>query len=190
MTRSPIAPCRVPLYSGTWIDTVNPDPNLITLEDVAFALRHLRWGGHRPGTHAVAAHAVLCAERAAREGLSGHVQMLALHHDDGEFLWGDVTTPQKRVLRGYRQLEKRAWRACLAAFHIIAPSRAESVAIARIDRIVAKAEDQQLRPGKPPLEAFRGYPDDLDCVVHDWTLDEAAHAYMSMHKALRGEMAP
>ena len=31
------------------------------------------------------------------------------------------------------------------------------------------------------------YPDDLDCVVPDWTSDEAAHAYMSMHKALRGE---
>jgi len=181
-------PCRILTLSDTWIDALAPDPALIRLEDVAAGLRKLRWGAHRAGIHTVAAHAVLCAEMAARRDLSPHLAMLCLHHDDGEFLWGDVPTALKPALGGFRRFERGVWRACLAAFGIVPPDADEAGLVAFFDRQVARAEDAQLRPDREPLPTLRGYPLDPDCIIPPWTPDEAAQLWMSAHKSLRNRL--
>jgi len=187
--RTRIVPCRILTVSGVWINALAPDPTLITLMDVAWGLRKLRWGAHRFATHTVAAHTVLCAEMATRRGLSPRLAMLCLHHDDGEFVWGDVPSELKRALLNFSRRERVVWRACLAAFVIVPPGPDEARHISLIDRMVARCEDDQLRPDGPPLGALEGCPIDPDCIVPDWTPDQAAHRWMNLHKALRDEMA-
>ena len=180
---------RIMLLSGDWFDVKAPDPSVITLKNIAWGLRKLRWGAHRHTPHTVAAHAVMCAVLAERRDLGPRIALLALHHDDAEFALGDMPTPLKALWRGYRKLERRVQAACLRALSIGRPSVDEALAVRFIDRCVAASEDAQLRPGCEPLPALAGVQPDPDCIVQTLTLTEAACAYIATHTRLTQAVA-
>lgn len=91
----------IKLHSGVLFDPLNPDPALITIEDVAYGLAgQFRYGGHSRMT--VAQHAVLGSE------MFGHTReaLVFLHHDDSEGLGLlDIPSPIKKGMVKYGKAE-------------------------------------------------------------------------------------
>lgn len=111
---------EVETFIGRFVDTREPDPATIHLEDIAHALAHTcRYGGHCKRFYSVAEHSVLCSRRAEEEGLSNRRQRAALHHDDAEAYLGDIPRPMKPLLGvGYRRLTSRMDEAILEALRL------------------------------------------------------------------------
>lgn len=83
------------------MDFQDPDPDVIHIEDIAHALALTnRYAGHTPYPYSVAQHSVL-ASRVAPPGL----ELQALIHDAQEAYVGDLPSPLKKMLPGYRAVE-------------------------------------------------------------------------------------
>lgn len=90
---------EVETFSGSYVDTRDPDPATITLGDIAHALANTcRYGGHCRRFYSVAEHAVFCSHRVERRGYALDFIMAALHHDDAEAYLGDIPRPMKPLL--------------------------------------------------------------------------------------------
>lgn len=100
---------EVETFSGRFVDTSDPSPATIVLEDIAHSLAATcRYGGHCSSFYSVAEHAVFCSIRAERLGLGRQAQLMALHHDDAEAYLGDIPRPLKPLLgRVYGELSDR-----------------------------------------------------------------------------------
>lgn len=91
------------VYSGQFVDYVNPDPDTICIEDIAHALALVnRYAGHTPFPYSVAQHSVL-ASQMAPAGL----ELPLLMHDAHEAYVGDMPTPLKRLMPEYQEIEDR-----------------------------------------------------------------------------------
>ncbi len=88
-------------FTGRHVDILDPDPGQIVIEDIAHALSHtIRFGGHTKKAYSVAEHAVRMSYIVPE-----HLALEALHHDDSEYLIGDMPAPFKRVMPEYRAYE-------------------------------------------------------------------------------------
>lgn len=107
---------EVETFSGNFVDTLNPRPETILLEDVAHALAATsRFGGHTRAFYSVAEHAVFCANYVFNLTIDREAARAALHHDDAEAYLGDIPRPLKSLLKDYKELEARMSAAiCLA----------------------------------------------------------------------------
>lgn len=107
---------EVETFSGRYVDTKNPDPSTICIEDIAHALSQTcRYGGHCQEFYSVAEHAVIVSHRLQQRGASEPMQLAGLHHDDAEAFLGDVPRPMKSLLgQSYVQLTERMDRAIVA----------------------------------------------------------------------------
>lgn len=96
----------VEVPSGRFVNMNDPDPNDITLHDVAHKLSQMpRYGGSAAYPYWVSQHAVFVSERLRRQGHSKKVQLLGLHHDDPEAFLMDIPRPWKsRLGRVYKQM--------------------------------------------------------------------------------------
>lgn len=96
------------LPSGQYIDLIDPDPASIELEDIAHSLAIIgRFGGHTSRRYSVAEHTVRVSEKLKAMGYPPHIQMAGLHHDDAEYILGDIPTPLKKLFGySYRSLTK------------------------------------------------------------------------------------
>lgn len=89
--------------SGRQVDLVNPAESRFGVYDIAHALSRLcRFNGHVHGFYSVAQHSVFVSHLVPPE----HARA-ALFHDAAEAFLGDVTTPLKRLLPDYEQLERQ-----------------------------------------------------------------------------------
>lgn len=90
--------------SGRAVDLLNPDPRVISIEDIAASLSRIsRFGGHLRDdveTYTVAQHSVLVSQMVPPE-----MALVGLLHDAAEAYLGDVVSPLKRLLPGYAALE-------------------------------------------------------------------------------------
>lgn len=172
----------------TWIQTksgrayvfgVGPEGPLSHVDDVIYPMSRLpRFLGHTDRTWSVAAHAVTGSVLAERAMNDRHLARAFLHHDDGEALVGDVPTPLKAMIRGFREIEARASADAWAAFGPRAPTPAFMAlhhdAVKRLDRVMLHAEHAQLQGPEP-----RDWGSALDHADH-WLVDRAraliAHA--------------
>lgn len=100
---------EVETYSGTFVDTKNPDPKDINILDIAHALANVcRYGGHCQRFYSVAEHAVFVSKRLERQREPRHVCYAGLHHDDSEAYLGDIPRPMKPLLgAAYEHLTAR-----------------------------------------------------------------------------------
>lgn len=90
------------ISSGKFIDLLNPNPDLIGIEDIAHALSNTcRFNGHIKEHYSVAQHSVLVSYMVAPR-----LAFDALMHDATEAFLGDVSTPLKMQLPEYQRIEK------------------------------------------------------------------------------------
>ena len=86
---------------------LDPDPNLIKIEDIAHALSMMcRANGHFKTFYSVGQHSINCMKEAEARGYSKRVQLAALIHDASEAYLSDITRPVKRQLPAYMDAEK------------------------------------------------------------------------------------
>ena len=97
-------------FTGHFVDLSNPQPHQFDLEGVAAGLSKVcRYAAGPKFYFCVAEHAYWVSKRVEWIGLDVDIQLGALHHDDAEFVMGDVSTPMKRYLAD-REAEKLAER--------------------------------------------------------------------------------
>lgn len=132
---SPYDPNRGPwirVRSGTRVYFQDPQPDEIHLGDITWALGCVpRFAGHSRETYSVAQHSVL-AYYVTRELLdtwvpnAGHehrtaLLRTALLHDAPEAYLGDVVSPLKRLLVGYKEIENAWWSVMAAKWELMDP---------------------------------------------------------------------
>lgn len=86
--------------NGRFVDLSDPQPETISIEDIAWALSMTcRFGGHVARFYSVAEHAVLVALLLRDRGEHGSTVVLhGLHHDDHEAFLCDIPTPLKNLM--------------------------------------------------------------------------------------------
>lgn len=156
--------------SGMPLSLTYPSWRLIDDRDIAQALSRIcRFGGHTRQFYSVAQHCVLASRLVPREDA-----LAALLHDAPEAYIGDMITPLKALLPGYRAIEQRLWMAIAKRFGI-APVLPESVK--RVDLQLMATERRDLLPESsqawPCLEGIEPLPD----TIEPWSSDVAACAW-------------
>jgi uncharacterized protein len=103
------------------LDLREPDPALITLDEIAWGLSSTcRYSGKTPRFYSVAEHSVLCAQHLRERGEQPEVQLAGLLHDAHEAFVGDVLPCVKALVVGYRRIERELNDSILHAL-ILAP---------------------------------------------------------------------
>lgn len=89
-------------YSGHYLDPFNPDPNKITILDIAHQLSGTaRWNRATEHTYTVAQHSLWMASFFDNP----HDKLTALLHDASEAYLGDMSKPIKDRLPCFKELE-------------------------------------------------------------------------------------
>ena len=126
-------------HSGIEFDFCRPDPDLIEIEDIAHALSNIcRFTGHTRHFYSVAQHSYLCATLVPPEH-----QLETLLHDAAEAYIGDVSSPLKAQLPGYKMIEFNLDQAIRQRFGL--PAK-KSPWVKEADRQMLAAEKAQLMP--------------------------------------------
>lgn len=179
------------MASGTYVNLVDPQPETILLEDIAHSLSLIcRFGGHGRRFYSVAEHAVRVAKQMQHSIYSDEEVFAALHHDDTEAYLGDVPSPLKPLLGGYRELEAK-FNLVIAESLGFDPELTGSASLKDADHNLLHLEAQQLMVsrgaqnyGPPPT--YVPWPNPPETI--GWTTDTAREAFLQMHYDL--EPAP
>jgi hypothetical protein len=137
---------------GKALDYETPQPDQISLADVAHALSHTgRFLGHTSRFYSVAEHAILVSSLVMEHLRHGPedrylLGFAALHHDSHEAYVGDMPTPLKEVLPGFRDVAARIDEAIAERFEI--RYSFEHPVIKRADAQAIRMETDGLRPDK------------------------------------------
>lgn len=95
------------LFSGGYLDLLDPDPETFTIRDIACGLSKIcRFGGQIEQWYSVAEHSIWCAHQAADDRHGFDVQLACLMHDAAEAFVGDVVKPLKMLLPEYAEIER------------------------------------------------------------------------------------
>ena len=90
-------------YTGKYFNPTQPNPDLISIQDIAHALSLIcRGNGHVQTFWSVGQHCICCAKEAAARGLSDRMVLACLLHDASECYMSDVPTPFKKELPEYQ----------------------------------------------------------------------------------------
>lgn len=167
-------PDSILTFSGIWFQPLNPDPQLIELEDIATALSNMcRWTGHVSSFYSVAEHSVLASLIDPR--------LETLLHDGSEAYLCDLARPVKHAPglgEHYLAAEERLEQAIAYRFGLRWPMDAKTK---EADDAMLKREAERLKPGlrgilpKPP----KGTP-----IPRLWTPEEAKGQFLARAKQL------
>lgn len=129
------------LHSGATLDLRSPDPSVITLDDVSFALAHTcRFPGQAPRWHSVAEHSIIVAQHLREQGESADKVLAGLLHDASEMGLSDIPTPVKSLIRGHRRIEGKLDEAILKALGLPADLPLHDPVVKAADRHVLAVE--------------------------------------------------
>jgi hypothetical protein len=139
-------------YTGRQFYYIKPRPDDVCLEDVAYALSNIcRYTGHSSIFYSVAEHSCLCADEAETRGYPDSVALACLLHDSAEAYVGDVNSPLKSLLHGFKDIKRAAHNACAAALM-------PGIVISPEQRLIVKDIDiQMLRYEATVLMPSKGY---------------------------------
>lgn len=124
-------------FTGIHFSLVNPQPDMVTIEDIAHHLGMVcRWAGATNTFFSVAQHSVLVSKIVPQD-----LQRWALMHDAAEAYIGDLTRPLKVLVPEIRVVEDRVMRAIALAFDMPYPEPQE---LAAYDDQIQKLESIML----------------------------------------------
>jgi len=139
-------------HSGRQFNLSNPTADMVAPNDIAHALANLcRFNGHTRTHYSVAQHCMLVASLVPAKD-----QLVALLHDATEAYIGDMTSPLKAMMPGYRVVETLIWRAICERFNLdpILPE-----CVVRADLVTLATERRDLMPEHPAeWECLRDIP--------------------------------
>lgn len=137
--QAPVEPFQfITTCSGNILNLVNPDPDNITLEDIATGLaNNCRFSGQLPIHYSVAAHSIVLADLMESET----AQLYALLHDASEAFISDMPRPVKALCPDYGEVEERIQYAIMSKFF---PGPAvppvDSLAVHTMDKVMPAFE--------------------------------------------------
>lgn len=89
-------------FSGAYVNLLDPKPETIHIEDIAWALSGIRrWNAQCHSELTVGMHSLRCATYGGKDALE------LLMHDATEAYLGDVMSPLKKLLPDYQKIEAR-----------------------------------------------------------------------------------
>lgn len=144
-------------FSGGRAYLLDPRPEDINLLDIAHGLSNIcRFGGHTSEHYSVASHSVLVSTLCEKDNA-----LVGLMHDATEAYVGDVVSPLKGVLTGYREIEAK-WAAAIdAAFGFRGRLVDLPPDVKKADMIALAAESHQMLTGGPHRWDDLDLPKDL-----------------------------
>lgn len=166
---------------GSYFDFEQPARSRIDVEIIAHALSHLcRFTGHCRSFYSVAQHAWLVSQLVPPQ-----FAYQALHHDDAEAFVGDMSSPLKKMLPGYKEIEHRVEQAVFRRMGLpdtLAPEvkRADLVALRTEQRDLMHIEGGQW-PSLAGIEPIDGY------FIDPVSPEEAKQMYLNRHRTLLAE---
>lgn len=130
--------------SGRWFDILRPEEYRFDIEEIAEALSRLcRYTGHTNGFYSVAEHSILVSHAVPEK-----YALIGLLHDASEAFVGDVSSPLKALLPGYRDIENNIQQAIANHFSLPYPFPEE---IHDADKRVYWLERKHVAPGVDKL---------------------------------------
>lgn len=113
----------IEIFPGTQFHFAAPRPGQIRLEAIAHALSRLcRYNGHTTRHYSVAEHAChVCDWVMKQPGSTALDGLTALHHDDAEYIIGDLPKPIKVTMPDFNALERSLDRAIALELKLIYP---------------------------------------------------------------------
>lgn len=110
--------------TGGVIDILHPTPGQISIEDIAIGLSNVaRYAGQTQGFYSVAMHSAHMAEEMLNRpwpdsACNRTLARQALLHDAAEAYIGDLASPVKALLPGYKEVEARIMAAVWERFNL------------------------------------------------------------------------
>jgi hypothetical protein len=153
-------------HIGEWFE-----PECIV--DIAFRLSDINRFNGSVGAYSVAQHSVLVAQQ-----LPDELKLAGLLHDVCEAYLGDITSPLKKHIRGYDELE--SFYCDVIDKHYGVETRHPLVKEADLRVFLTEAESFGL-----PMEIFEGRGEPYDFTVQRMTPEEAAYQFVALYKELR-----
>lgn len=133
MSNPLFTPNCIRTVSGRYVNLLDPDPETIDIEDIAYAQAHTpRFGGHLPAPYTVAEHSMEVARMVPTRQ--------ALLHDASEAYLCDLPSPLKAMVPDYRAIEERMMHAIARRFGFPWPA---SDALKAADHIALQEEWHQ-----------------------------------------------
>lgn len=185
--------------NGEMYDFDNPNPEIISLIDAAYALAYtVRWRGQTFSNakrmfYGVAQHCVFGAEEMLEAGLGAHAALCFLCHEDDEVVLPDFPGPIKQSCPDFKPLAKRQGEALRRRFRM---PDADPVLMKRWDLRMLITEKRDLLRGhehdrfhdssRVPIDEDDYQPFQRRIVPYAHP-DEAAWAWMNLYRDLGGK---
>jgi hypothetical protein len=159
------------LPSGARYEFEKPDPDVVNIYDIAYALAFINRALGRFGPYSVAQHSVLGSRRIAPP-----FRFPFLMHDAAEAFIGDWPTPLKLILPKVQDLEALAQTAIATAFDL-SVAELNSKEVKFVDARMLATEKRDLVPSARYTEWIGEgdpYPDKITC----WTPGRACSEFL------------
>lgn len=174
-------------YTGLKFYHLNPQPEMVTVEDIAHSLSQLcRWTGHTRFHYSVAQHSVYASQISAPE-----FAFDALLHDASEAYLGDMNRPLKHFTAAgpaYREIEEKVEDVIFKKFGVRFPLAEE---VKDVDTKMLYAEKAQLMnvTSATKYEARKWGRDETaaNIRIERWTPKRAERAFLARFKQLNKE---
>lgn len=195
-------PHEIELANGAYLDLVQPDHSVITVEAIAHALSNTcRYGGSCLRFLSVAEHVVMVAGRLRQLGAPAHIVAAGLHHDDAEAVLGDIPRPLKpligpRYAELTRGVDRAIWRALAWPDRSRPPlwqtADFECLLLKDVDRWACAVEAAQVMPSAGAGWEHDRYGGVQAAGVEDWPVacwspEQAAREFLIAHEALSND---
>jgi len=149
-------------FSGIAFDLLNPQPEMILIEDIAHSLSLInRFNGAALFPYSVAQHSLYVASL-----LPPELKLHGLLHDAAEAYIGDMVSPLKKIMTQYKIVEERISKVVAVVFGLAYPEPRE---VKEADLAMLSAEREQvLLPSYGPWYKDFPVPAQIDIEVMTW----------------------
>ena len=185
---------RIQTHSGLAFDLLDPRPEQVRVEDVAYALSRInRYTGHTVA-YSVAQHSVLAMRTVADELREPEHALAALLHDAAEAYVGDVSAPLKYALReqdkksghyakrsSYDVIEGRVQVGVARALGLSDEARAAANDVVKQADLMMLAKEAEILMKQPPPRPWTLPEPPARLVVDPWDAEEARTAFLAAY---------